>query len=85
MAALTVADDGPGIPAEASEQVFDRFVRLSEDSDGGCGLGLSIVRAIAQRAGGDVGIIAAKNGCTVRMQLPIAQLENFGIDSMAAE
>ena len=85
MAALTVADDGPGIPPEASEQVFDRFVRLSEDSDGGCGLGLSIVRAIAQRAGGDVGIIAVNNGCTVRMKLPIAQLENSGIDSMAAE
>jgi two-component system sensor histidine kinase TctE len=75
MAALTVADDGPGIPPEASEQVFDRFVRLSEDSDGGCGLGLSIVRAIVQRAGGDVGIIAVKKGCTVRLKLPIAQPE----------
>ena len=73
----------------ASEEVFDRFVRLSDDSDGGCGLGLSIVRAIAQRAGGDVGIVPAEKGCTIRLKLPIAQAQENrqkpGIGSIAAE
>ena len=73
MAVLTVSDGGPGIPPEARERVFERFVRLSEDSDGGCGLGLSIVRAIAQRAGGDVQFLAVEKGCAARLSLPIAQ------------
>tara|TARA_A100001391_G_scaffold155923_2_gene113771 strand:- start:15674 stop:17059 length:1386 start_codon:yes stop_codon:yes gene_type:complete len=89
MAALTVSDDGPGIPPEASDRVFDRFVRLSDDSDGGCGLGLSIVRAIAQRAGGDVGIISVESGCTIRLELPVAQSQKAaqgpGNGAMAAE
>lgn len=72
-AVLTVSDQGPGIPAAARERVFDRFVRLSEDSDGGCGLGLSIVHAIAKQAGGDVSIVASEVGCTVRLRLPAAK------------
>jgi len=55
---LAVADDGPGIAAADLERVFDRFARLddarSRDSDegGGAGLGLAIVRALAQAYGG---------------------------------
>jgi two-component system phosphate regulon sensor histidine kinase PhoR len=52
-----VADDGPGIPAEAGERVFERFYRLdrarSRDA-GGTGLGLSIVKHIIQAHGGEV-------------------------------
>src|SRR5690606_37382101 len=55
-AILTVSDDGPGIPPEAAVRIFERFVRLSEDSNGGCGLGLSIVKAIVERAGGTVSL-----------------------------
>lgn len=47
---LTVDDDGSGVPATERERIFDRFVRLDEArarDDGGSGLGLSIVRAIA--------------------------------------
>jgi len=72
-AVLTVSDQGPGIPAGARERVFDRFVRLSEESDSGCGLGLPIVRAIAKRAGGDVNIATSEIGCTVRLRLPVAK------------
>jgi signal transduction histidine kinase len=44
---VTVADTGPGIPVEAREQVFDRFVRLDDSrSTPGSGLGLSLVKAV---------------------------------------
>jgi two-component system sensor histidine kinase TctE len=47
---LEVSDDGPGIPSEARELVFDRFYRLPRDRErNGSGLGLPIVRALAER------------------------------------
>jgi signal transduction histidine kinase len=42
-----VEDAGPGIPAEERERVFERFYRLYSDTDG-CGIGLSIVRTVAE-------------------------------------
>jgi two-component system OmpR family sensor kinase len=57
-AVLEVSDDGPGLPEEMREQVFDRFVRGSGPTDrhgekgDGTGLGLAIVRAVADAHGG---------------------------------
>ncbi|HZM30869.1 MAG TPA: HAMP domain-containing sensor histidine kinase, partial [Acidimicrobiales bacterium] len=54
---LSVADDGPGIPAEARERVFERFARLDEGrarDAGGTGLGLAIVREVVRAHGGSV-------------------------------
>ncbi len=45
---LTVSDDGPGIPAEQRERVFERFYRLAKQEQPGTGLGLAICRRIAQ-------------------------------------
>jgi signal transduction histidine kinase len=53
---LTVEDDGPGIPAELRDRVFERFVRGSGDRGGSSGLGLSIVHAVAESHGGRVSI-----------------------------
>ncbi|MEV0582677.1 HAMP domain-containing sensor histidine kinase [Nonomuraea sp. NPDC050310] len=55
LASLEVLDDGPGIPVESREAVFDRFTRLDEArarDAGGAGLGLSIAREIAVLHGG---------------------------------
>jgi signal transduction histidine kinase len=46
-ALLTVADDGPGIPAEVRKQVFERFFRLDGGRASGSGLGLAIARELA--------------------------------------
>lgn len=48
---LTVEDDGPGIPDEEQQRVFERFYRLANSVEEGCGLGLSIAKEIASRHG----------------------------------
>ena len=53
-AVLVVQDDGPGIPPELGDHVFERFVRDGRDGGRGSGLGLSIVRAVALSHGGSV-------------------------------
>lgn len=57
IACLQVEDDGPGIPPDSRESVFEPFVRLEagiENSSGGCGLGLAIVHAIARAYDGSI-------------------------------
>lgn len=52
---ISVADNGPGIPAEQYEQVFQRFTRLDNArSTPGNGLGLSLVKAVADRHGAEI-------------------------------
>src|SRR6202042_2901643 len=53
-AVLIVADSGPGIPPELQQRVFERFVRGGRDGGRGLGLGLAIVRAVAESHGGTV-------------------------------
>lgn len=71
---LTVADDGPGMPAELRVRAFDRFSRGDErGSVPGSGLGLAIVKRIAVRADGDVDLESTPGkGTQVRVRLPIA-------------
>ncbi|WP_440710776.1 HAMP domain-containing sensor histidine kinase [Herbiconiux sp. YIM B11900] len=54
---LVVSDDGPGVPPEDRERIFDRLVRLDSSRNargGGAGLGLPIARGIARAHGGDL-------------------------------
>jgi signal transduction histidine kinase len=53
---LTVADDGPGFPDSLHAIAFDRFTRAADRPRHGAGLGLAIVRAIADAHGGHAGI-----------------------------
>lgn len=71
---LWVRDDGPGIPAEARERVFERFYRVDRARSretGGTGLGLSIVKHIVQAHGGEVWLKSELGeGTTFHFTLP---------------
>jgi signal transduction histidine kinase len=71
---LSVDDDGPGIPPEDRDRVFDRFTRLDDGrarDAGGLGLGLSMVKAIVEQHGGSVKIGDAElGGARVTVTLP---------------
>ena len=87
-AVLEVADRGPGIPAEALPQIFDRFFRADSvrtHSISGAGLGLSIVRSICLAHGGNVEAInRAEGGCCIVVRLPLATPAARGSSPIAA-
>jgi len=72
-AVLCVMDRGPGVPADQRERIFEPFYRLrgASERDGGVGLGLALVRSIAQRHGGQVRCEArAGGGASFVVELP---------------
>lgn len=72
---LTVTDDGPGIPEQDRERVFNRFTRLDSGrsrDEGGAGLGLAIVRETVRAHGGVVHLEDASPGLRVVVRLPVA-------------
>lgn len=72
---MVVEDDGPGIPTEERERVFERFVRLDEarTAERGTGLGLAIVREIALEHRGSAAITESPlGGAAVMVKLPPA-------------
>ena len=74
---LTVDDDGPGIPAAQREVLLEPFVRLETSRNrrtGGAGLGLAVVRSLAEALGGSVAISDAPiGGARVSVRLPLFQ------------
>ncbi|MDB5442933.1 MAG: sensor histidine kinase [Phenylobacterium sp.] len=74
-AIVEIDDDGPGIPAQDGERVFEPFYRREPSRNrqtGGAGLGLAIVRSIARGHGGDVALVnRLGGGLTARVQLPL--------------
>lgn len=67
----TVKDDGPGIPKESLSEIFAPFTRLSQANIEGHGLGLSIVRRIIEKIGGNVGVESeVGKGSTFYFTLP---------------
>jgi two-component system phosphate regulon sensor histidine kinase PhoR len=74
---IGVKDNGPGIPGEAVERVFERFYRVDKGrsrEQGGTGLGLSIVKHIVQSHGGEVAVESEPGkGATFSFTLPVKE------------
>ena len=73
---LEVSDDGPGIPSDLHDRIFDRFFRVGKPpavGRGGAGLGLSIARRIVEAQEGRIEVESAPGrGSTFRVRLPVA-------------
>ena len=72
---LVVSDDGPGVPADDRDRIFDRFIRLDEGRSrgaGGTGLGLAIAAEIARHHGGGVALADSPAGARFVVTLPAA-------------
>jgi two-component system heavy metal sensor histidine kinase CusS len=71
---LQVTDDGPGVPQEARERIFEPFFRLPADrvDETGAGLGLAIGRSIARAHGGDLRVDDSAHGARFVVQLPLS-------------
>jgi two-component system OmpR family sensor kinase len=73
---LEVSDNGPGLPPEQAERVFERFYRADSSrarATGGTGLGLSIVKALVAAHGGTVSLQTEPGkGATFTVRLPLA-------------
>jgi two-component system OmpR family sensor kinase len=70
---LSVSDDGPGIPPELQEHVFERFVRADSSRSrvkGSTGLGLAIAHAVVKAHGGSLTLASDKNGTEFSITLP---------------
>lgn len=75
---LDVRDQGPGIPPEERDLVFERFTRGERAAGGGTGLGLAIARWVVRLHGGTIKVVDASptspppvSGCLIRVTLPI--------------
>jgi two-component system OmpR family sensor kinase len=75
-AVLEVSDEGPGVPAEEADRIFERFHRIDRSrarSQGGVGLGLAIVRSVVEAHGGAVVYRPRPGGGSVfRVTFPLA-------------
>ncbi len=67
-AVLEIADEGPGVPPDLRDAVFDRFRKARQDGDG-TGLGLAIARAVVAGHAGRVGFVDGST-CRIRVTLP---------------
>lgn len=70
---IEISDQGPGIPAEAHERIFEPFHRERWDKDG-CGLGLHLVREIMRSHGGSASVAGSGDGSVFRLSFPAESL-----------
>ena len=66
------SDNGPGVPPDERERIFEGFVRVNGSSSAGTGLGLAIVRAIARQHHGSVTCEDCETGARFTLELPAA-------------
>ena len=74
LAVVDVCDNGPGLPEQELERVFEPFYRTEPSRNpqtGGMGIGLSSARAIARAHGGDIVLINGRDGLIAQVRLPL--------------
>jgi signal transduction histidine kinase len=71
------------VPDELRDRIFERFTRGDGDSGGSFGLGLSIVRAVAESHHGTVDLDAGGHGARFVVTLPASQVREFGAEAPA--
>ena len=79
-AVITVQNEGPGIPVELREKVFERYYQISHGdtrTHEGLGVGLAIARGIFKSLGGTVSILDDPDGCCVQAVLPDRKPEDL--------
>jgi signal transduction histidine kinase len=84
---IAIIDDGPGIPPEEIDRIFERFHRTSASrstAKGGAGLGLAIVRAIAEAHGGSATAANSADGSGARFEIQLPGFEADGRSSVIA-
>jgi two-component system OmpR family sensor kinase len=77
-AVVTIADDGPGIPADLQPVLFERFARGDQSrtrATGGAGLGLAIVSAVVEAHGGTVTVTSRAGETRFVVRLPLASAD----------
>ena len=68
---LSVTDNGPGVPADQRERIFEPFVRLPHSPRNGTGLGLAIVRRTIESHGGTITCdVSPTSGARFTLHLP---------------
>lgn len=73
-----VIDDGPGIPTDEREEVFERFHRGSGSAPGGTGLGLALVKETIVSIGGSVRALEAPGGgVRIRVEVPASRTTDY--------
>jgi two-component system OmpR family sensor kinase len=68
--AIVVGDDGPGIPPEHLDRIFQRFYRVEGGQASGSGLGLAIARELAERMSGTVTVASRPGATAFSLELP---------------
>jgi two-component system, OmpR family, sensor kinase len=76
-AAVSVRDDGPGVPAEEQEHLFERFYRAEGGKASGSGLGLAIASELAIRMDGEIRLQSKPGETVFTLLLPVPEPSVF--------
>jgi two-component system sensor histidine kinase KdpD len=88
MAVLSVADQGPGIPVEEREKIFELFYRAHDATPGarGVGIGLALARQLAAQLHGTIVVDdAPRGGACFRLALPLTEGRTSALQSPASQ